>query len=110
MEQYLLKLPSILRICMCKFRTSNHRLAIEKLRYTNVPREQRTCNLCNSNQLGDEFHFLFTCTRLSTERSKYIPVYYTTRPNVIKFEQLINNESKTVQLKLAKFIKAGLKY
>ncbi len=110
MEQYLLKLPSILRICMCKFRTSNHRLAIEKLRYTNVPREQRTCNLCNSNQLGDEFHFLFTCTRLSNERSKYIPVYYTTRPNVIKFEQLINNESKTVQLKLAKFIKAGLKY
>ena len=110
MEPYLLKLPPVFRIPMCKFRSSNHKLAIEKLRYTNVPREHRTCHLCNSNQVGDEFHFLFICNRLENERLDCIPLYYITRPNVLKLEQLMNNRNKKVLLGLAKFIKAGLKH
>lgn len=88
-EQYLTKLPPELRIPMCKFRTTNHRLAIERLRYVNVPRQNRTCHMCNSNQLGDEFHFLFNCQELNRIRSIYIPLYFTSRPNVIKFKQIM---------------------
>ena len=107
-EQYLLELPTVLRISMCKYRTSNHRLAIEKLRYINVPREHRTCHMCNSNQLGDEFHFLLICQKLSRIRSQYLPMYYITRPNVIKFQQIMTKPDKKTLLNLAKFIKIGL--
>ena len=46
-----------------KFRTSNHKLAIETLRYKHpvVPREQRLCEFCNQNEIEDEYHMIFSC-------------------------------------------------
>ena len=46
-----------------KFRTSNHKLAIETLRYKRpvVPREQRLCEFCNQNEIEDEYHMIFSC-------------------------------------------------
>ena len=45
------------------FRTSNHKLAIEALRYKRpvVPREQRLCEFCNQNEIEDEYHTIFSC-------------------------------------------------
>ena len=46
-----------------KFRTSNHKLAIETLRYKRpvVPREQRLWEFCNQNEIEDEYHMIFSC-------------------------------------------------
>jgi hypothetical protein len=41
---------------------SAHELAIEKGRYSNVPRSNRFCNACNANLIEDEEHFLLHCT------------------------------------------------
>jgi hypothetical protein len=107
-EKYLLKLPTTLRIAMCKFRTTNHKLAIERLRWANVPRENRTCHMCNTNQLGDEFHFLLECQELNSNRLMYIPVQHAIRPNVIKFKQLMTSTDRRTVINVAKFIKFGL--
>ena len=38
-----------------KFELGNSKLPIERGRYNNVPREQRYCELCNFNIIGDDF-------------------------------------------------------
>ena len=48
-------------ISLAKFRTMNHKLPIEKGRWDNIERNQRTFNLCNREALGDEYHFLLEC-------------------------------------------------
>ena len=65
-EDYLLKLDCRLRKLLCKFRLGNSKLPIGRGRYYNVPREQRYCELCDHNIIGDEFHFIFECTVLKT--------------------------------------------
>ena len=107
-EKYLDILPLCYSIAMTKIRTSNHKLPIEKGRYTNIHRENRTCTLCNTNNVGDEYHFLLECTSLSLIREKYIPKYYSTRPNYYKYSQLLSVHQKSKLLKISKFIKEGL--
>ena len=64
MEQYLttIKNPNI-RKTFTQFRISNHKLEIERGRYENIPSEQRTCKMCDSGEIEDEFHFTFKCKK-----------------------------------------------
>lgn len=58
--EFYLKYPIFeTRKLICKFRTSDHPLAIESGRYKNIPRDQRLCNLCKV--LEDEAHFFLSC-------------------------------------------------
>ena len=107
-ESYLDNLPSCYRIPLTKLRTSNHKLPIEKGRYINLPREERTCNLCNLSNIGDEYHFLLECPVLSDLRSKFIPKYYSKYPNFYKYSELLSLKNHNKILKLSKFVKAGL--
>ncbi len=52
-EDYLVKLTKIKRINVCKFRTGNNQLPVVRGRYHNVRREERLCDKCNSEQVGD---------------------------------------------------------
>ena len=47
-------------LVFCKFRTVNHRLSNECGRWQNLERENRKCNLWNSD-IGDEFHYILKC-------------------------------------------------
>ena len=49
---------------LCKFRRCNIKLPIEIGRWNNTRREERKCNLCNTNDLGDEFHYVLAVTKL----------------------------------------------
>ena len=75
-ENYLSILPSDLRVPLSKFRCVNHTLPIEKGRFIGIARDDRICNLCNSANLGDEYHYLFECDFLKSYRKKFIPVEY----------------------------------
>ena len=103
LECYLIKLPSPHRIALTKFRCANHRLPIVMGRYKGIERQNRTCNLCNLNKLGDEFHYLFECQKLEKLRQKYIKPYFRIRPNTLKMNQLFNEGSMTQLTNLAKF-------
>lgn len=89
---------------LSNFRCSNHKLPIEVGRWKNIPRENRLCELCNTD-LGDEYHYILCCTALSAERSMFIPKWYIVKPNTLKFYSLFNNTNLSLQIKLSKFIK-----
>ena len=82
-EKYLRTLPITLAITLCKFRTSNHPLEVEKLRYVRpiIPRRLRKCTMCNLNETGNEYHFLFICPRFEELRIKYIPNNFSRNVN-----------------------------
>ena len=49
------------RQIISKFLCSNHKLRIETGRHSNIPREQRVCELCEANKVEDEHHFILEC-------------------------------------------------
>ena len=83
----------------------NHRLPIQSGRFSHIPRHERLCTLCNSGDIGDEYHYLLVCSHLAETRKKFIPRHYFKYPNVIKFHNLMSSKCKVLLLKLVKFIR-----
>ena len=107
-EKYLIDLPDALKYIVCKFRSVDHKLPIETGRYTRIPRNERVCKMCNSGQLGDEFHFCLECPALKELRNTFLPANIYKRPNVINFGRILNIKNKITLVNVAKFIKFGL--
>lgn len=104
-ENYLSILPLNFLFIMCKFRCSNHRLPVETGRWHNIPRAERLCHRCGSDDIGDEFHYILTCNALNEERRKYLSSYYTSRANTIIFCKLMTSSNNLELEKLCKFIR-----
>ena len=111
-EFYLSHLPPNLRLALSRIRTCNHKLPIEAHRFgaNKTNRENRICIKCNSGQVGDEFHFILTCSNplLVDLREKYISPYYTIYPSMDKLLELFNNKGRKL-FKLARYVAEGLK-
>lgn len=106
MKVILLKLPFDLRKALCNFRCMNHnRLPVEQGRFWGVDRDDRICDLCNSSELGDEFHYLLQCSYFSNERCKMLSYDIYTRPNTDKFKDLLCTDDYITLVKLARFCK-----
>ena len=108
LENYLLKLPHTLRKHLCLFRTRNHRLPVERGRWLNITTSDRKCHFCNSD-VGDEFHALLKCPFFSIDRRRFIKPYFYKRPNIIKFDELMNTNNTAALKKLAKFVRVIMK-
>ena len=67
---------------------------IEVGRYSNVPRNQRFCNKCNSGSIGDEIHFLINCDKFLNDRKTFFELVEN---NVQNFSNL-NDEQKFIYL------------
>ena len=63
----------------------------------------------SKNRLGDEFHHRFEYTYFNSERRRYIDKFYFVRPNVIKFNKLMNSDNQTVLAKLSIFVSIIMK-
>lgn len=87
-----------------KFRSRNHKLPIEVGRWRNIPYEQRKCPHC-INYLGDEYHYIMECQYFSQKRKKYIKKVYYERPNVIKYNSLMNTHCRNEFNKLCLFVR-----
>ncbi|MES9882143.1 MAG: reverse transcriptase family protein [Sedimenticola sp.] len=105
LEPYLVKLPRAKYLTLLKFRTCNFKLPIETGRWNNIERQDRKCNKCNLNTIGDEYHYLFECSLFTTERKNLIKRYYYIRPNILKFKQLLQSTNKKTILNLVTFMK-----
>ena len=92
-EEYLNILPKRLSINMIRFRTANHRLPVETGRWYNISIDDRKCNLCSTNSLGDEFHYLLECTFFTHQRRKYIDKRFYRRPNMMLYQSLITSKN-----------------
>ena len=92
------------RRAMSKLRLSSHRLMIERGRWlTNIP-ENRLCTVCHV--IEDEFLVICIGPRYIDIRNAFIKPYYTTRPSMTKFSQLLNTENVKEMRTLASFIKS----
>ena len=105
-EKYLTVLVDPLKSNLVRFRTSNHRLPIELGRYNEIVRKDRLCTLCQSNDIGDEYHYLFICPFFKSSRDKYIPNKCIRNPSVLKFCEIMNGKNTSLLSRIAKF--AGL--
>ena len=105
-ERYLVILDGALRRNILKLRFSNHKLPIHSQRFLNIPRDERVCELCETGELGDEFHYLFNCKdeRIMRERVNALTPYFHNKPNAFKYHALINCKSKVKLKKLARFV------
>ena len=78
---------------------------IEQGRYNQISRENRHCLLCGSNQIEDEIHFLFHCSKYSIIRNNFYHKVQSLIPNITQLlvSDLINelmNFSNIFQLAL----------
>ena len=105
MEKYLSILPYNLATLFCKYRCGSHRLPVETGRWQSVARNERLCHLCDSSDIGDEFHYIMSCRFFANERKQLLPLYYCRNVNIIKFQQLFTSRSNSVLAKLCKFIR-----
>ena len=110
LKSYLINLPSQYMFAFCKFKCANHKFPIVTGRYNGLPIDERICTLCNMNEIGDEFHYLYKCIHFNDVRLKYLKRYYYTHPSMEKTEQLFNIKNKKKTLNLAKFIYQIVQY
>ena len=86
---------------MAKLRLSSHTLNIEIGRHNKIDRQDRKCIRCNSNDIEDEFHFVLVCPDYINLRNAYIPKYYSNRPSVLKFIELVQTNNISLLIKLS---------
>ena len=79
---------------LCRFRTTNHKLPIECGRWSNIQREDRMCTLCSKHEIGDEFHYLFSCDNFNNKRKLYIKEKFRNKPNTLKFKEIMPSKNK----------------
>ena len=56
---------------IAKIRCADHALEIGKGRHKKIQREERTCQVCTSNEIETEDHFLTKCTFYDKIKAKY---------------------------------------
>ena len=110
LQNYIIQLPKQYIYPFLKFKCANHYMPIVSGRYSNTPIDERLCKLCQLNEIGDEFHYLFKCNFFSDDRVKYISKYYFISPNTVKMTQLFEGTDSKEMLKLAKFISIIMKH
>ncbi len=108
-EDYLLLLEPRQAIPLVKFRANNHKLPIVTGRYNNTPREERICNLCSLQSVGDEHHYLLCCEYFRVERERYIDQVYTANPNISNYKSLMGSSDIQELVNLSTFVSVILK-
>ena len=94
------------RESLAQLRLSSHPLRIETGRHgqQRIERTERKCQICNSGDLEDEYHFVLSCPVYDELRRKYIPLYYRRNPSVFKFTQLISTPELDLVKKLSYYV------
>ena len=85
---------------LAKFRTSNHRLPIEKGRHLGLEETDRTCALCGSDSIGDECHYIFYCPFFNAARKMYSLVENNHASDDSRLLRLFTDENKSKKLSL----------
>ena len=88
-ENYLDILEDKDKFTLCRFRTTNHRLPVEVVRWKKLL----------------EYHYIFECTEFINERKLYFDFVHTNRHNIIKYNNMMSSESIYTLSKLCKFIR-----
>ena len=116
-ETYLDNIPKHIRTHITRLRVSSHSLPIEIQRYTKkdkkIERENRKCNICSKDEMGDEEHYLLKCnnSEISHTRENFLKEIRTdinqfemfTDKNIIDY--CLNVNDTNIQMKIALYVK-----
>ena len=94
---------------MINFRMCNNYLPIEKLRWAGIDRDHRKCNLCDKRDIGDEFHYLLSCSFFANTRRGLLPSCYPQHPNCIVLKNVLNEKDELKLANTCKLISVILK-
>jgi hypothetical protein len=61
------------------------------------------CTLFSKNEIGDEFHYLFTCDNINNQRKLYLQEKFRNRPNSLIFKEIMTSKNKYDLKKLCRF-------
>ena len=109
LENYIFALNGPLLHAMICFRTANHKLPIETGGWNQIDLPDRKCQLCDLNDLEDEYHYLFKCPFYRNERVTYIDRYFRNAPNILKYKELLQINDTEKLIKLGKYIRIIMK-
>ena len=87
-----------------KYRTGNHRLPVETGRWDDIPLNERKCKICTKDDIGDEYHYLFTCDFFKSDRKLYLKPYFYVKSNIRKYRELFTSTNEATLIKLSKFV------
>ena len=88
-------------------RISNHRLAAERGRYYKIPRNERLCEFCKTNQIfqdEDEMHILLSCLTHRASRKDLIDVIkskchnFDKKQKEVQFNYLLSSDGPIVRV------------
>ena len=87
-----------------------HNLNIETGRYYNIDRNERFCNMCNTQSIEDEYHFILECDKYKDIRKTYIKEYYWKNPSTYKLIELLSVRNVKELNNFGKFLFLAEKY
>ena len=89
-EPYIDNLKFQNRKAVSKLRLSDHKFPIEKLRYEHKKREERLCEICNLNDIGNETHYMIWCqnNEIMSKRKQFINKIVKIVPELCKFNEM----------------------
>ena len=62
------------------------------------------CKICTTDDIGDEYHYLFTCDFFKSDRKLYLKPYFYVKPNICKYRELFTLTNEATLIKLSKFV------
>ena len=83
--------------------TGNHRRPVETGRWDDIPLNEQKCNICTTDDIGDEYNYLFTCDFLRVTERIFETVLSCYKPNKCKFRELFTSTNEAT-LKLSKVV------
>ena len=103
-ENYLINVSKFYYSKIIKYRTDNHRLPVETGRWDDIPLNERKCKICTKEDIGDEYHYSFTCDFFKSDRKLYLKPYFYVKPNNRKYRELFTSTNEATLIKLSKFV------
>ena len=98
-EKYLINVPKFYYFKIIKYRTGNHRLPDETGRSDDIPLNERKCKICTTDDIGDEYNYLFTCDFFKSDRKLYLKTNFYVKPNIRYYMELLPQPMKQRSLK-----------
>ena len=56
------------------------------------------------HNIGDEYHYLFTCDFFKSVRKLYLKSYFLFKPNIREYRKLFTSTNEATLIKLSKFV------
>ena len=104
----VISMPHFYTILITIFLVSAHTLLNEKGRYHNIERGKRICQMCDMNDVEDEYHFILKGHFYTNLRHLYIKKYYWSKPSIFKRVQLLSVQNRKELCNIGKYLKPAL--